>query len=145
MGADASPDYPLGRRRPDAIRTPSGLTLDELTLDALRAGRLDRADMRATAETLQLQAEVAAVSGRPRLAANLGRAAELSALPDDLILAVYTALRPHRSTREELERWAARLEAEFSAPLTAAFVREAASVYATRGLLSDERPAPAAL
>jgi propanediol dehydratase small subunit len=140
VGADASADYPLGRGRPDAIRTPSGLTLEELTLDALRSGRLDSTEMRATAETLRLQAEVAAASARPQLAASLARAAELSALPDDLILAVYTALRPHRSSREELERWAARLETEFSAPLTAAFVREAASVYATRGLLSlDER------
>jgi propanediol dehydratase small subunit len=142
VGADASADYPLGRGRPDAILTPSGLALDELTLDALRAGRLSSAEMRATAETLRLQAEVAAASGRPQLAANLGRAAELSALPDDLILAVYTALRPHRSTRDELDRWAVRLEEEFSAPLTAAFVREAASVYATRCLLSlDERAA----
>jgi propanediol dehydratase small subunit len=146
VGADASADYPLGRGRPDAIRTPSGLTLDQLTLDALRAGRLDSAEMRATGETLRLQADVAAASSRPQLAANLARAAELSVLPDDLILAIYTALRPHRSTRDELERWAARLEGEFSAPLTAAFVREAASVYATRRLLSlDERPGTATL
>ena len=136
MGADASADYPLARGRRDAIRTPSGLRLDDLTLDALRAGRLESAEMRATGETLRLQADVAVAAGRPQLAANLARAAELSELSDDLILAIYTALLPHRSTRDELERWAARLEGEFSAPLTAAFVREAASVYATRGLLS---------
>jgi propanediol dehydratase small subunit len=146
VGADASADYPLGRGRPDAIRTPSGLTLEDVTLESLRAGRLDSADLRATSDTLRLQAEVAAASGRPQLAANLARAAELSALPDDLILAVYTALRPHRSSGDELDRWATRLEAEFSAPLTAAFVREAASVYAARGLLSlDDRPETATI
>src|SRR5256714_1656010 len=70
-------DYPLGTQRPDLVRTPGGLTLDELTLDALRAGRPEPAELRATAETLRLQAEIA-VGFRPsQLAAYLGRAAEL--------------------------------------------------------------------
>ena len=140
MADDAGADYPLGTERPDAVRTPGGLALDELTLDALRAGRLDAAEMRATAETLRLQAAVAHGVGRTQLAANLDRAAELTALPDELILEIYTALRPHRSTEDELERWADRLERDFLAPLTATFVREAKAVYAERRLLSaDER------
>jgi propanediol dehydratase small subunit len=133
---DAGADYPLGSERPDAVRTPGGLALDELTLDALRAGRLDAAEMRATADTLHLQAEVAQAAGRAQLAANLDRAAELTALPDELILEIYTALRPHRSTEEELEQWADRLERDYRAPLTATFVREAKAVYVDRGLLS---------
>jgi propanediol dehydratase small subunit len=136
VGSDAAADYPLGSERPDAVRTPRGLSLDELTLDALRAGRLDAADMRATAGTLRLQAEISRATGRAQLAANLERAAELTALPDDLILEVYTALRPHRSTQAELEAWAERLEREYAAPTTATFLREAAAVYARRGLLS---------
>ena len=132
------PDYPLGTERPDAVRTPSGLPLEELTLDALRAGRLDDEDMRATADTLRLQAEVARAAGRAQLAANLGRAAELTALPDEVILDIYTALRPHRSTREQLAQWADRLERDYAAPLTSTFVREAATVYAERGLLSTD-------
>ncbi len=48
---------------------------------------------------------------------------------------IYTALRPHRSTEDELERWAERLEHEFDAPRTAAFVREAKAVYVERGFL----------
>jgi propanediol dehydratase small subunit len=129
-------DYPLGSQRRADVRTPGGLGLDEITLDALRAGQLDAADMRATAETLRLQAEVARTAGRAQLAANLARAAELTALPDELILEIYTALRPHRSTAAELEAWAERLEREYAAPATAAFLREAAVVYARRGLLS---------
>ena len=135
MAFDPIADYPLGTQRPDLVRTPGGLGLDDLTLDALRSGRLDASEMRATAETLELQAQVARAAGRAQLAANLERAAELTGVPDEVILEVYTALRPHRSTADELERWADRLEAEFQATLTAAFVREARSVYAKRNLL----------
>jgi propanediol dehydratase small subunit len=56
-------------------------------------------------------------------------------VPDELLLAVYTALRPRRATAEELEGWAARLE-EHGANRTAAFVREAAEAYMERGLLA---------
>ncbi len=56
-------------------------------------------------------------------------------VPQEVVLELYTALRPRRSTAAELEAWAARLE-EDGAVQTAAFVREAAEVYATRGLLA---------
>jgi len=139
---DAAGDYPLGTRRPDLVRTPGGLALDELTLDALRAGLLDASEMRATAETLRLQGEVARAAGRSELAANLDRAAELTAVPDEVILEIYTGLRPHRMTSDQLEQLAERLEREFGARLTAAFVREAKEVYSRRNLLgSDERAA----
>jgi propanediol dehydratase small subunit len=137
---DPIADFPLGSQRPDLVRTPGGLGLEELTLDALRSGRLDASEMRATAETLELQAQVARAAGRAQLAANLERGAELTAVPDEVILEVYTALRPHRSTADELERWADRLEAEFQATLTAAFVREARSIYAKRNLLLPDEP-----
>ena len=142
MVFDAAGDYPLGTRRPDLVRTPGGLALDELTLDALRAGLLDASEMRATPETLRLQSDVARAAGRPELAANLGRAAELTAVPDEVILEIYTALRPHRSTAEQLDRWAERLERDFGATMTAAFVREAKEVYARRNLLSTDERAP---
>ncbi|HXV34592.1 MAG TPA: diol dehydratase small subunit [Gaiellaceae bacterium] len=144
MELDGSRDYPLGTRRPDLVATPAGRSLGELTLDALRSGELDGEDLRATPETLRLQAAVARDAGRPELAANLERAAELAGVPSETLLELYTALRPRRSTAAALEAWAARLEADHAAPLTAAFVREALAVYAERGLLalSDER-APA--
>ena len=141
MAFDPSADYPIGTERPDLVRTPGGLALDELTLDALRSGRLDASEMRATAQTLGLQAQVALAAGRSQLAANLERAAELTGVPDEMVLEVYTALRPHRSTAEELESWAERLESDFGAAKTAAFLREAGAVYAKRNLLRADDPA----
>ena len=132
MGFDPSRDYPLGLRRPDLVRTPSGLALDELAIDR---DDLGSTELRATPSTLRLQAEVARGARRPELAENLLRAAELAALPEETILAIYTALRPRRASATELEDWAVRLE-ELDAPVTAAFVREAAAVYARRGLLA---------
>ena len=133
MGFDPTADYPLGTRRPDLVETPAGLALDDVTLEAAREGRLSSDDVRATAATLERQAAVARASGRDQLADNLDRAAELTRVPDDRLLEIYTALRPGRSTVSELEEWAQRLEA-WEAPRTAAFVREAAAAYAERGL-----------
>ena len=139
---DPRSDYPLGAKRPDLLGTPSGVPLGEVTLAALRAGRLPPGDVRATPETLGRQAYVARASGRPQLAENLARAAELASVPPEEILAVYTALRPHRSTAKELDEWAERLEAAYGASRCAAFVREARQVYGQRGLLrSGERAA----
>ena len=132
MSFDPSRDYPLGTNAPYLVRTPGGIPLSELDLhdDAVTANEL-----RATPETLRLQAEVARANGQEQLAQNLIRAAELAPLPDDTILAIYTALRPGRSTAGELEDWARRLE-EWDAPATAAFVREAADVYERRQILA---------
>jgi propanediol dehydratase small subunit len=91
--------------------------------------------MRATPETLRRQADVARAAGRSQLAENLERAAELAAIPDEELLEIYTALRPHRSTAAELEAWAGKLE-QLGASRTASFVREAASVYGERRLLA---------
>jgi propanediol dehydratase small subunit len=131
---DPASDYPLGQKRPELVTTPSGLPLDDVTVEAMREGRLRWEDLRATPGTLRAQASVAEAAGRAPLAANLARAAELATMPSDTILEIYTALRPHRSTAGELEAWAARLD-DVDAPLTASFVREAAEVYAKRGLL----------
>jgi propanediol dehydratase small subunit len=136
MTFDPKRDYPLGTQRPDLVSTPGGIPLAEVTLDALRAGRIDAGEIRATPATLRLQAEVARAAGREPLAASLERAAELAGVPDELLLAVYTALRPRRATGAELEEWAARLESH-GANRTAGFVREAAVAYAERGLLAD--------
>jgi propanediol dehydratase small subunit len=132
---DPATDYPLASRRPDLVRTGSGLRLEDLTLEELRAGRIAARDMRATPDTLRLQAEVARAHGRAQLAASLERAAELTAVPDDVVLEIYTALRPRRASAVELDAWAERLESEYDAPAIAAFVREARHAYAERGLL----------
>lgn len=135
MAFDPSRDYPLGARRPELVSTPGGVPLAEVTLEAARAGTVGAEEIRATPATLRRQAEVARAAGRAQLAESLERAAELASVPDELLLDVYTALRPGRATAAELEQWAARLE-EHGAGETAAFVREAAAVYAERGLLA---------
>jgi propanediol dehydratase small subunit len=132
MAFDPRRDYPLGANRPDLVHTPGGIDLDELELHG--AG-VESAELRATPATLRLQAEVARAAGRPQLADNLLRAAELAPLPDETILEIYAALRPRRSSATELEAWAVRLDA-WDAPVTGAFIREAARVYAERGLLA---------
>ena len=138
MAFDPASEYPLGQKRPDLVSTPSGLSLDDVTLDSMRKGRLTWEDLRATPETLRRQAAVAYAAGRGALSDNLGRAAELASIPAETILEIYTALRPHRSTEDELEAWATWLD-EAAAPLTAAFVREAIDVYTKRGLLAGDR------
>ena len=135
VGFDPVTDYPLGTRRPDLVTTPSGLPLEALSLAAARTGTLSPDDMRATAETLGRQAEVARAAGRRQLADGIERAAELTRVPDDEVLAIYTALRPGRSSLDELEGWARRLD-ELDAARTAAFVREAAEAYRDRALLA---------
>ena len=137
MAFDPTSDYPLGRMRPELVATPGGLPLSGVTLEAARDGSLGAGEMRATPETLRMQADVARAAGRTQLAESLERAAELAVVPDDLLLEAYTALRPGRATAAELEAWAVRLEG-FDAHGTAAFVREAAAAYGARGLLADE-------
>jgi len=140
---DPTRDYPLGTRRPELVTTPSGLHQGDVTLEALRSGSLDPDDIRATAETIRRQAAVALAAGRSQLAENLMRAAELAAVPSAAVLDVYTALRPRRSTAGELQELAARLEQEYAAPRTAAFVREALEAYEQRGLLAADERSPA--
>ena len=120
-----------------SARALSGRPIEELTLEAAVRGDLSPADLRVRPDTLRHQAEVAEAHGNPQLGENLRRAAELAALPDDEVLAIYEALRPGRSTAAGLETISARLEAA-NAPLCAALVREAAVVYARRGLLKPD-------
>lgn len=73
-------------------------------------------------DVLERQAIVAAEHGNPRLAASLRRAAELARMPSADVERLVAALRPHRSTAEELTALAAWLDAH-DYPLNAAHVR----------------------
>jgi propanediol dehydratase small subunit len=115
------------------IRALSGKPVESLTVEAVRAGELGVADLRIHPATLERQAVVAAEHDNRQLAENLRRAAELTRLPDDEVLAVYEALRPGRSTPAQLAELAASLAAR-GLPRCAALVTEAADVYARRGL-----------
>jgi propanediol dehydratase small subunit len=115
------------------VRALSGKPVEGLTVEAVRAGGVGLADLRIHPETLERQAVVAAEHGNPQLADNLRRAAELTELPDDEVLAIYEALRPGRSTAAQLTARAGSL-ADRGLPRCAALVAEAADVYARRGL-----------
>lgn len=115
-------------------RAFSGRDAGELTFDRLAAEDLGVDDVRIHPETLAHQADVAKAHGNPQLAANFRRAAELALLSEAEVMALYDALRPRRSSAEELDALADRLSA-VPAPLCASLVREASEVYARRGLL----------
>jgi propanediol dehydratase small subunit len=120
----------------DVTRALSGRPVEGLTVDAVRAGEVGLADLRIHPDTLEHQATVAEQHGNPQLAENLRRAAELTRLPDDEVLAIYEALRPERSTAAQLKDLGASLESR-GLPRCAALVAEAAEVYARRGLTAQ--------
>ena len=112
----------------------SGRDPAEITVDAVRDGTVGIGDVRIHPKTLEHQATVAAAHANPQLAENFRRAAELAVLPDEEVLGLYEALRPRRSTADELLAIAARL-ASAGATRNAALFAEAAEVYERRGLL----------
>lgn len=120
----------------EVIRTASGRSLDELTMEALLSGELTTEDFRISGETLRRQADAAEDAGYRALADNLRRAAELTTVANEEVLRIYEALRPGRSTYEELIALADRLQAAHDAPLTANLIREAASAYRERGIVA---------
>lgn len=128
-------DYPLGKKKPEVIKTPAGNTLNEITLQKVTEGQIKSADVRITPETLNLQAQIAEQVNRPQFAQNLKRAAELTAIPDERVLEIYNALRPYRSTKAELMAIAGELESRYNAKINAAMVRQAAEVYEKRNRL----------
>ena len=125
-------DYPLANKHPEWVKTATN------TLENVLSNKVTAQDMRITPETLRLQASIAKDAGRDRLAMNFERAAELTAVPDDRILEIYNALRPYRSTKEELLAIADDLESRYQAKICAAFVREAATLYVERKKLKGD-------
>lgn len=113
----------------------SGKPAEEITLDALRNGQLAIDDVRIHPDTLLQQAEIAQAHANPQLAENFRRAAELALLPDEQVMAIYEALRPGRSTYDDLQRIASELK-QAGAVRNAALVRQAADAYRGRGLLT---------
>lgn len=133
-GCVTAADYPLGVKMPEAIKTPTGKPFSSLSYEKVIAGELTSDDMRIAPETLEMQAQVAESVGREAFAGNLRRAAELIAVPDERLLEIYNALRPYRSTKQELLDIAAELEG-YKCAIAAGLVREAAEVYEKRGRL----------
>lgn len=91
-----------------------------------------------SAATLKYQAAKARDAGFVQLSHNFLRAAELTVVPDNEILAIYELLRPGRSTHAELCTTADKLELIYGASDTAAFVRDAAAEYLRRNLFRPQ-------
>jgi len=126
-------EYPLSDH-PDQVETPDGTKLSEITLEKVVEGEIDGEELVIAPETLEKQAQIAEDEGRPQLAQNFRRAAELTAVPDDRILEIYNALRPSGAEKEKLHDIADELENEYDATINAEHVREAAAVYEERDL-----------
>lgn len=132
-------DYPLYQKHRDIIKTPSGKSLNDVTLDDIANNRVDRKDLRITADALKMQGDVAGAAGRETLQMNFDRAAELTKIPDDRLLEMYNALRPYRSTKDELLQIAEELKSKYNANICAAWFEEAAKYYSSRKKLKGDR------
>ena len=131
-------DYPIGLKHPEWVKTETGRSLSDITLEAVMNGEIKHEDLCITAETLELQAQIADNVGRKTLAQNFRRAAELTRIPDEVVLHTYEKLRPRRCTKAELLQIAKELESKYGAVLTSRLIREAAEVYEARGILREE-------
>ncbi len=133
--SDKTITYPLIDDHDVTILAASKRPLTQITVEAVMQDELTTMDLRISSETLRQQAAIAEQSGYSQLAENLRRASELIDVPNDELLRMYDALRPHRATYDILQALAQTLAQKYNAPLNAQFVREAADVYRQRGLL----------
>ena len=131
-------DYPLSEKRPELIFTPQGKKLSEISMENVLKGNVGVEDCRISPQTLEYQAQIADSARNRQVAENFRRAAELTSFSDEKVLEIYTALRPFRSTKEDLYRIADELEAG-GAVLNAEYVREAAEVYEKRNKLKGDK------
>ncbi|MGH6908308.1 MAG: diol dehydratase small subunit [Aestuariivirga sp.] len=130
-------DYPLAETDPAGVKGKRGKALAEITLDRVISGEVTMEDLRITPEALHAQAEIARAAGRPTLAENFERGAELVEVPQDIIMAAYELLRPGRATsKQQLNDMARTLRETHKAERIAQFIEEAASTYDERGLFS---------
>lgn len=107
---------------------------EDITVANAVDGKLGLGDLRMDPAALAHQAAVAEEGGNPQLAENFLRAAELATIDDEQVMALYEALRPYRSTAEDLDELRASLLAN-GAVRCAALVEQAGIAYARRGLL----------
>ena len=127
--------YPLGKYEKDFIKSKTGKKPEEITLDAVLRGQISSEDIKISKETLRAQGKVAGEQGNAPMEKNFERAAELTEVPDDVILKMYDKLRPNRSTKLELVMMAQELIEKYDAKNCARLVMEACEIYEKRGIL----------
>ena len=128
-------DYPILQKHPDWVKTPDGRRVSSIDLSTIQRGEVENKDIRISREMLLTQAKVAESAGKPQVAENFRRAAEMTEVPDELVIQMYDKLRPNRATYEELRAMADTLETKYNAARCAKLVREAAEIYKKRGIL----------
>ena len=130
-------DYPLAETCGDSVLGKRGLAVNDITLEAVIAGRVTMEDLQITPKALQGQADIAQDAGRPTLGLNFRRAAELVEVPQDLIMDTYELLRPGRAkSKQDLLDRAAVFRDQYNAPSIADVITEAAHVYEKRGVFT---------
>ena len=67
-------------------------------------------------------------------------AAELTAVPNDVLLETYEMLRPYRSSYYQLLSISQEIAARYDAPETGEYIRHAAEAYRAKGLLKPDDP-----
>lgn len=130
-------DYPLAETRPERVRSLSGKPMTQISLEAVLAGTVTMDDLRIHPDALRSQASIARAAGRPTLALNFERGADLVSVPQDVIMRAYDLLRPGRArSKADLLDLAHDLRTTYGAGIIAAFIEEAADIYEKRGLLA---------
>ena len=122
----------------DPRRKEWTIGINEITLENLRAGKITAEDLTIRRATLLQQAALADAEGYPQLARNFRRAAELTSLPNDVLLAAYEKLRPYRATYYELLALSQEIAARYDAPETGDYIRQAAEAYRDKGLVKPD-------
>jgi len=118
--------YPIGEFEKDSIRSKTGKSLSQITLDEIKNGNVTAEDIKISKEMLFKQGEVAKEAGNPEMASNFARASEMVDVPDKVLLEMYDKLRPNRSTKLELVMMAKELVEKYNAVNCAKLVLEAA-------------------
>lgn len=137
-GEATASDYPIAQKHPDWITVGKDIRFEDITLDNVLSGAISASDLRIKPEILLKQGEIAKNAGRESIQYNFSRAAELTKVPDARVLEIYNALRPYRSSKQELVDIADELEHVYGAIICADFVREAAENYERRKKLKGD-------
>jgi len=122
----------------DPRRKQHAADVADITLENVRLGKISAEDLTIRRGTLLQQALTAEAEGYPQLARNFRRAAELTALPNDVLLGAYEKLRPYRASYFELLSLSQEIAARYDAPETGEYIRQAAEAYRDKGLLKPE-------
>ena len=130
-------DYPIAKKHPEWIDLGQGRDLSHITMDNVMAGHITMDDLKISPSILKAQGQIAKAGGRDQIELNFSRAAEMTKVSDKRLLEMYNALRPYRSSKQELLDIASELDG-LGAPICADFVREAAENYERRKKLKGD-------